>query len=38
MKHNIVIVDDYVLIAKALTKIIANFEEFEIICYFKYYL
>ena len=30
MKHSIVIVDDHVLIAKALRGIIANFEDFEV--------
>ena len=31
MKYSIVIVDDHILIAKALTGIIANFEEFEVL-------
>jgi DNA-binding NarL/FixJ family response regulator len=31
MKHSIVIVDDHLLIAKALTGIIANFEQFEVL-------
>ncbi len=31
MKHSIIIVDDHVLIAKALTGIIANFDEFEVL-------
>lgn len=31
MKHSIVIVDDHILIAKALSGIIGNFEEFEVL-------
>jgi DNA-binding NarL/FixJ family response regulator len=31
MKHSIVIVDDHLLIAKALTGIIANFDQFEVL-------
>lgn len=31
MKHSIIIVDDHVLIAKALTGIIANFDQFEVL-------
>lgn len=31
MKHSIVIVDDHILIAKALGSIMANFEEFEVV-------
>jgi DNA-binding NarL/FixJ family response regulator len=32
MKKNIIIVDDHLLIAKALSGVIANFETFEVIC------
>jgi DNA-binding NarL/FixJ family response regulator len=31
MKHSIVIVDDHILIAKALSSILANFEQFEVL-------
>lgn len=31
MKHTIVIVDDHILIAKALSSILANFEQFEVL-------
>jgi DNA-binding NarL/FixJ family response regulator len=31
MKHKIVIVDDHILIAKALTGIIENFTDFEVL-------
>ena len=31
MKHSIVIVDDHILIAKALGSIMSNFEDFEVL-------
>lgn len=35
MKKKIVIVDDHILIANALASIIANFENFEVLCVFE---